>query len=283
MSKLNKIEIERLKEVAAKVKSSSQAARELGLFDGGGTLTRLRKLISENEIDISHWTGQAWSKGSTSLEDERIKSSVQKQGEPFCENSTTNPSYVKSLIIKKNLLPYKCSLCDMGPVWNGKELKFQLDHINGIRTDHRLENLRMVCPNCHSQTETYCAKNKKRTFPSRQKIIDVAKETHSITEAIRVLGINNINYEKIENIIIEEDINQKKKPLSVRNCKSCGSQIMSRAKLYCSNSCNQRASVPEKDWPHGTRSTYEYRGCRCQLCTKANTDSKRRLRQDKKV
>jgi hypothetical protein len=283
MSKLNKIEIERLKEVAAKVKSSSQAARELGLFDGGGTLTRLRKLISENEIDISHWTGQAWSKGSTSLEDERIKSSVQKQGEPFCENSTTNPSYVKSLIIKKKLLPYKCSLCDMGPVWNGKELKFQLDHINGIRTDHRLENLRMVCPNCHSQTETYCAKNKKRTFPSRQKIIDAAKETYSITETIRVLGINNVNYEKIENIIKEENITQKKKLLTVRNCKSCGSQIMSRAKLYCSNSCNPRTSVPEKDWPHGTYSTYKYRNCRCQPCTKANTDSKRRLRQNKKV
>ena len=283
MSKLNKIEIERLREVAAKVKSSSEAARELSMFDGGGTLTRLRKLISKNEIDISHWTGQAWSKGSTSLEDERIKSSVSKEGEPFCENSTTNPTYVKSLIIKRKILPYKCSICNMEPICDGKELKFQLDHINGIRTDHRLENLRFVCPNCHSQTETYCAKNKKRAFPSRQKIIEAIKETYSVSEAIIVLGINNVNHKKLEAIMTEEGVHSKQKERVIRNCKSCEKQIRSRAKLYCSNECSARYCVQEKDWPHGTPSTYQYRGCRCQDCTKANTDNKRQLRENKKV
>lgn len=279
MSKLKKIEVEKLREVAAKVKSSSQAARELGLSDSGGTLTRLRKLILENQIDISHWTGQAWSKGSTSLEDGRIKSSAQRQGEPFCINSRTNSTYVKSLILKKELLPYKCSICNMDPAWNGRELRFQLDHINGIRTDNRLENLRLICPNCHSQTTTYCGKNKKRIFPSKEKIIEAIKETSSISEAITVLGINKINYKKLESIMLEENISSKQKERTIRNCKSCGKQIKTRAKLYCSNECNSRYCVPEKDWQHGKLSTYQYRGCRCQPCTVANADDKRRFRE----
>ncbi len=49
-----------------------------------------------------------------------------------------------------------CTLCGQGPEWNGKVLVLQLDHENGDCTDNRLENLRFMCPNCHSQTETFC-------------------------------------------------------------------------------------------------------------------------------
>jgi len=62
-------------------------------------------------------------------------------------------------LIKEKVFDNKCSICYIDS-WNNKPIKMQLDHINGISTDHRLENLRMICPNCHSQTETYCGKNK---------------------------------------------------------------------------------------------------------------------------
>ena len=58
-------------------------------------------------------------------------------------------------------MEYKCSgkdCCNKGE-WLGKPLVLQLDHINGVRDDHRLENLRFLCPNCHSQTDTYGGKN----------------------------------------------------------------------------------------------------------------------------
>jgi Zn finger protein HypA/HybF involved in hydrogenase expression len=238
MANLKKIEIEKLREVAGRVKSALQAAKELGISSNGGATTRLRKLILQNNIDISHWTGQLWSKGFTSLDDERIKSSIPKtDGEPFCEGSVTNPSSVKSLIIKKNLLPYKCAMCNMDPFWNGMELKFQLDHINGIRNDHRMENLRLLCPNCHSQTDTFCAKNKKRKFPSREKIVEVAKKTESISEIITNLGINKSNRKKIETILKEESIFQIKKEKNIKNCRTCEKEIKSRAEKYCSRKC----------------------------------------------
>jgi hypothetical protein len=51
----------------------------------------------------------------------------------------------------------------IGPNWNNKGLVLQLDHINGVHNDNRVENLRILCPNCHSQTDTFCAKNIKKS------------------------------------------------------------------------------------------------------------------------
>lgn len=64
------------------------------------------------------------------------------------------------LIRDHNLLPNHCCECGILPKWNGKPMTLHVDHINGVRTDNRLENLRVLCPNCHSQTDTYCSKNK---------------------------------------------------------------------------------------------------------------------------
>lgn len=75
------------------------------------------------------------------------------------KNSTAARSTVKAKILRENLLIYQCQICGLLPKWNGKELKLTLDHINGESTDHRIENLRFVCPNCDRQLETYCNKN----------------------------------------------------------------------------------------------------------------------------
>ena len=77
----------------------------------------------------------------------------------FVENSTYARHNIKRRIIQKNLLEYKCSECDLEDNWNGKPLSLQLDHINGVNNDHRLSNLRFLCPNCHTQQDTYAAKN----------------------------------------------------------------------------------------------------------------------------
>jgi hypothetical protein len=66
---------------------------------------------------------------------------------------------LKNRLINENLIEKKCKICGIDQ-WMGKEITLQLDHINGINNDHRLENLQLLCPNCHSQTETYCGKNR---------------------------------------------------------------------------------------------------------------------------
>lgn len=66
---------------------------------------------------------------------------------------------LRKRILRENILENKCSVCGLTE-WMGNPITLQLDHINGKPKDHRLENLRLICPNCHSQTDTWCGKNK---------------------------------------------------------------------------------------------------------------------------
>ena len=82
------------------------------------------------------------------------------------------PSYkrgnLKKRILKEGILEEVCNGCGIGPKWppplrwNSKPLSLQLDHINGVNNDHRLENLQFLCPNCHSQTPTFAGRNRKK-------------------------------------------------------------------------------------------------------------------------
>lgn len=72
-----------------------------------------------------------------------------------------NRHHVKTRLMRAGMLQNQCEICGLIG-WQGKPLMMHLDHINGVRDDHRIENLRMLCPNCHSQTETYGGRNRKR-------------------------------------------------------------------------------------------------------------------------
>lgn len=78
----------------------------------------------------------------------------------FKENCKHTRTVLRRYIRRNNLLPYKCAICGCTE-WQGKTLSLELDHINGINNDNRLENLRFLCPNCHSQTVTYGSRNQK--------------------------------------------------------------------------------------------------------------------------
>ena len=80
----------------------------------------------------------------------------------FVENSTYARHRLKKRIYDDDLLDTtKCACCGQPPYWNGKELIFILDHINGINNDNRIENLRLICSNCDSQLPTYKSRNRK--------------------------------------------------------------------------------------------------------------------------
>lgn len=72
----------------------------------------------------------------------------------------TARTHLKNRLIKEGLLDYKCLNCGLSK-WLDKPLSLQLEHKNGIHNDNRLFNLCLLCPNCHSQTETFAGKNKK--------------------------------------------------------------------------------------------------------------------------
>jgi hypothetical protein len=72
-----------------------------------------------------------------------------------------NGTDIKKKLYKAKLKEEKCELCGIGNIWNNNKLTLQLDHINGVHTDNRIENLQILCPNCHSCTENYCGRNVK--------------------------------------------------------------------------------------------------------------------------
>lgn len=74
---------------------------------------------------------------------------------------------VRRRLLDDGVLENACSICGLRE-WQGKPISMHIDHINGIRDDHRLENLRMLCPNCHSQTPTYAGRNAKRRLSRLQ-------------------------------------------------------------------------------------------------------------------
>jgi predicted RNA-binding Zn-ribbon protein involved in translation (DUF1610 family) len=74
-------------------------------------------------------------------------------------NKITSRSGMRNRILRENLIPYKCDKCEISE-WNGQKLSLHLDHIDGNAWNHELSNLRFLCPNCHSLTDTYTGKNK---------------------------------------------------------------------------------------------------------------------------
>jgi 5-methylcytosine-specific restriction endonuclease McrA len=131
--------------------SYAEAIRRIGRAVGSTQYRWLKKKIEELDIDTSHLKGK--SHGRTPVE--RISSENM-------NNPHLSTKRVKLIVIRENLIPYQCSECENPGEWNGKKLILILDHINGIRNDHRLENLRFLCPNCNSQTDTFCGRNKSR-------------------------------------------------------------------------------------------------------------------------
>ena len=132
--------------------SYSDCLRELGLGTRGGSSTDiLKRRIKELNLSTDHFgkmQKQSYS-ARYSLEEILVSNS-----------SYTNITRLKARLISEGRLEYKCSLCGNNGEWNKKPLTLQLDHINGCNNDHRIENLRFLCPNCHSQTASYSGKNK---------------------------------------------------------------------------------------------------------------------------
>lgn len=151
-SKVYQVSDEVFKEIIANANSYSDCLRALGLTaKGGSSLDILKRRISELKCSTEHF-------GTMQTKSPNAKYNLD---EILIENSTyANISRLKIRLINEGRLEYKCALCGNIGEWQGQKLVLQLDHINGKNNDHRIENLRFLCPNCHSITETYAGKNK---------------------------------------------------------------------------------------------------------------------------
>ena len=132
----------------------------------------------------------------------------------LCENSKHARNVLRRYILSNNLIPYRCAICGITH-WNNKALSLELDHINGINNDNRLENLRFLCPNCHSQTTTYGSRNQQKneskyeiTEDLRQLVESTYEKEKSVKRVSAVLGIRRCVVTQIVNESGQKHSNQ---------------------------------------------------------------------------
>lgn len=142
----DKWSIEQLKPLIDSSKSKAEILEKMGVSLKAGNYRTLKRYFDKYNIDNDLY------KGNPKRNANRVKYN---DSEVFCENSQYNSAHLKNRVLASNLLEYKCVGCGNEGEWNGRKLVLQIDHINGINTDNRISNLRFMCPNCHSQTETF--------------------------------------------------------------------------------------------------------------------------------
>ena len=145
---------EEFAKIVAEANTYSDCLRALGLSTKGGSSTDiLKKRIKELNLSVDHFGRQGRQSYTAryTLDEILIEHS-------FYHNIAS----LKRRLINENRLEYKCTCCGNTGEWLGQPLSLQLDHINGINDDHRIENLRFLCPNCHAQTNSFSGKNKNK-------------------------------------------------------------------------------------------------------------------------
>lgn len=128
----------------------------LGLIPAGGNYTQVQTRIKDLGLNTNHFTGMNWNKGTTYHS--KSRPAIQ---ELLVLGSTVQSYKLKRRLYETGLKIPKCELCGWAQVSDDGRIPLELDHINGIHNDNRLENLRVLCLNCHSLQPTHRGKNKK--------------------------------------------------------------------------------------------------------------------------
>lgn len=135
--------------------SIADVLRKIGLDPRGRNYRIVKDIISKFDIDTGHFLGKKHALGTHTTK-VPIQNILIDNSEVILTTSR------KRRLISEGLLQNKCYICSLTE-WLGKSISLQIDHINGKNNDHRLENLRLLCPNCHSQTDTFAGRNCKST------------------------------------------------------------------------------------------------------------------------
>ena len=150
--KKQKYSIEELKQTIQSCTSIRQVLAILDLAPAGGNYQTIKNHIKTHNIDISHFTGQGWSKDK--------KVGPKRSIEEYLSNKQSIQSWkLKRRLLQDKFFEPKCYGCDK-KLWMDQPIPLELHHIDGDNTNNNLSNLTILCPNCHALTDNYRGKNK---------------------------------------------------------------------------------------------------------------------------
>jgi hypothetical protein len=186
-------------ESAAKASYSiAGMCRHLGIKPCGGNYKLMHNAISKYNLDVSHFRGQGWNVGLS------FKPCEAKPIHEILTQDSTFQSYkLKNRLLKEGIKQHKCECCGISE-WQNQPIVLQLHHIDGNSNHNVRDNLMLLCPNCHSQTDNWCNRkniNSKQITDSQ--FLEALENAPSICAACRELGItpNQNNYRRARKLI----------------------------------------------------------------------------------
>ena len=148
---------ELLTPLVAESSSYAGVIRRLGMAQAGGTQSHLKRVVQKLGLDTSHFTGKVHNRGVSSpkrLNPEEILVRDRRRGAREKVEKLKRALHITGMLDQ-------CKLCGIASEWNGKKLVLQVDHVDGDFLNNTRDNLRLLCPNCHSQTDTFCRPKRK--------------------------------------------------------------------------------------------------------------------------
>ena len=224
-------------ENAVKVSLSiAGVCRYLGISPRGGNYATVKKRVEEYDIDTSHFTGKGWNVG-LKFKPYRVFSleEILRKDFPY------NTQRLKQRLIESGIKEKKCECCGLSE-WNGKDIPLELHHLNGDRTDNRLENLQILCPNCHAQTDSYRGKNQ-----TRYKLVeDNGKSDLELkaeyNEKCRLRLEEKRERQEASRMAVLSGEKPHELQEGKRYCKHCGVELDRKQHNYCSQECAHHAT-----------------------------------------